>query len=110
MLAFVFGTSLRVRQLGFQVEDRIDRTRIDVVLQCEIATHPVAHVHQVEQLCETALAFRLDRQHLVQTLADDLASHVEAWPEPPVLEAMAQLDERDELASDVTVLTPRADL
>ena len=30
--------------------------------------------------------------------------------EPRVLEAVPQLDERDELAGDVAVLTPRADL
>src|SRR5205085_1839722 len=98
---------LGARQPVFQVEDRVDGTGVDVVLHREIAADPIPHVHQVEQLREAPLTLRLDRQHLMEALADDLASHVEAGTEPRVLEAMAELDERDELPSDVAVLTPR---
>ena len=78
--------------------------------QREIAAHPVADVHEVEQLREPALALGLDREHLVHALVDDLAGRVEPGREPLVLEAVPQLDERDQLAGDVAVLAPAADL
>ncbi len=53
---------------------------------------------------------RLDLEHLVHALVDDLARRVEAQREPLVLEAVPQLDQRDQLPGDVTVLAPRADL
>ena len=83
---------------------------IDVVLQREVAARPVADVHEVEQLREPALAFGLDGQHLVHALLDDLAGRVEPQLQPLVLEAVPQLDEREQLAGDVAVLTPAADL
>ena len=49
-------------------------------------------------------------EHLVHALVDDLARRVETELQPLVLEAVAQLDERDQLARDVAVLTPAADL
>src|SRR5262249_40963575 len=74
---------------GLELEDGVDGSRVHVVLHREIATHPVAEVHEVEELREAALAFGLDRQHLVHALVDDLARDLEARREPLVLEAVA---------------------
>ena len=74
------------------------------------AARPVADVHEVEELREPALALGFDIEHLVHALLDDLARRVEAELQSLVLEAVPQLDERDELARDVAVLAPAADL
>ena len=83
---------------------------IDIVLQREVATRPVAYVHEVEQLREPALTLGFHRQHLMHALVDDLARRVEPEAQPLVLESVPELDERDQLTRDVAVLAPRADL
>ena len=47
---------------ALQLEDRVDRAGIDVVVEREIARDPVADVHEVEELREATFALRLDAQ------------------------------------------------
>ena len=65
----------------FSSKIALDRSGVDVVVHREVAGHPVAEVHEVEELREAALAFGLDAEHLVDGFLDDLARDVEPAPE-----------------------------
>src|SRR5262249_16445865 len=98
------------RESPFQFEDRVDRSGIDVVVEREVARHPVAEVHEVEQLGQAAFTLGLDREHLEHRFLDDLPRDLEPLAQLRVFEAVPELDERHQLAGDVAVLAPRADL
>ena len=64
----------QLREAVLELRDRVDRAGVDVVVEGEVAAHPVADVHEVEELGEPALALRLDREDLVPRLLDELGS------------------------------------
>src|SRR5215211_5586479 len=97
-------------QRVLELEDRVDRPGIDVVVEREVAARPVAHVHQVEELSEPPLALGAHLEHLREGLFDQRARECEPSPELLVLEVVPQLHEREDLTRHVAVLAPPADL
>ncbi len=79
-----------------ELEDRVDRAGVDVVVEGEVAARPVADVHEVEQLRESSFPLGAHLEHLRERLLDQGARQREPLVELLVLEAVPQLDEREE--------------
>ena len=52
MYAYQSRENEGLREFGFEGLDGVDGPGVDVVLQRDVATHPVTDVHEVEQLRE----------------------------------------------------------
>src|SRR5215218_2832380 len=96
-------------QRVLELEDRVDRPGIDVVVEREVAARPVAHVHQVEELSEPSLALGAHLEHLREGLFDQRARECEPSPELLVLEVVPQLHEREDLTRHVALPALRGD-
>src|SRR5918995_3910552 len=93
-----------------ELEDRVNRSGVDIVVEREVTARPVAHVHEIEELREPPFALGAHLEHLRQCFFDQRACEREPPPDLLVLEAVPQLHEREELTCDVAVLAPPADL
>src|SRR4249919_3053332 len=74
----VWSTRCRSCERALEIGDRSDRSGVDVVRQREVAARPVPDVHEVEQLGQPPLPFRLYLEHLREALLDEGASCREA--------------------------------